>query len=121
VRGRLSGDWFDITGRTFAGTIEPIAIEGNVVYNWEHGIWHPYATGGIGVYHYRFTEANLQSTDNKIGLNFGGGVEYFLTRHDTVLVEGLIRAIPGRPDSLLSDYEPGYWSILGGYKKYFGR
>jgi opacity protein-like surface antigen len=119
IRGKFSGAWFDIESRPFSGTIQPMAFEGNVVYNWEHGKWHPYATGGVGLYHFRFDEADLKSTDNKVGLNFGGGAEYFLTRRDTVLGEVQFRVIPGRTDSLQSDYEPGYWSLVFGYKKYF--
>jgi hypothetical protein len=119
VRGRLSGFWADIGSRPFSGTIQPVAFEGNIVHNWERGVWHPYVTGGIGLYHYRFTEDLVDSSDNKFGVNFGGGAEYFFTRHDTLLGEALLRVVPGRTTSLRSDYEPGYWTLMMGYKKYF--
>jgi hypothetical protein len=119
IRGKVSGAWFDIASRSFRGTIQPIAIEGNVVYNWEGGVVHPFVTGGIGLYHFRFEEAEVDSSDNKVGLNFGGGLEYFLTRRDTILGEVNFKVIPGRTDSRLSDYEPGYWGFTVGYKKYF--
>jgi hypothetical protein len=119
VRGRVSAAWFDITGRGFIGTVQPVAIEGNLVHNWEGGAWHPYATGGIGLYHYRFDETPLESSDNKFGVNFGGGVEYFFTRRDTLLGEALVRVVPGRTNSLRTSYEAGYWTLNMGYKKYF--
>ncbi len=119
VRGKISGAWFDISGRGFTGTVHPIALEGNLVHNWERGIWHPYVTAGIGWYHYKFTESSLDSSDNKFGVNLGGGAEYFLTRHDTLLGELQVRLVPGRTDSLLTDYESGYWTLAFGYKKYF--
>jgi opacity protein-like surface antigen len=119
IRGKFSSAWLDIATRAFDGTVQPIAIEGNLVYNWERGVWHPYATAGAGLYHFKFKEAELKSDHNKFGVNFGGGIEYFLSRRDTILGEVGFRVIPGRTDSLLSDYEPGYWTITFGYKKYF--
>ena len=119
IRGRISGAWFDISGRPFTGTVHPIALEGNLVHNWERGVWHPYLTAGLGWYHYKFTESKLDSSDDKFGINLGGGAEYFLTRHDALLGELQVRIVPGRTESLLSDYESGYWTLGVGYKKYF--
>lgn len=128
VRAKVSGAWFDIEGRPFPGTMHPIAVEGNLVHNWERGAWHPFVTGGVGWYRYEFDEgedprddddAEFESDDTKFGVNFGGGVEYFLSREAAVLGEFNLRMVPDRVDSLLSDYEPGYWSLLLGYKRYF--
>jgi len=117
VRGRVSGAWFAVNGGH--NTVQPLAFEGNVVHNWERGAWHPYATGGIGLYHYRFDESSITSSDSKFGVNFGGGVEYFFTRHDTLLAEALVRVIPGHATSLNTIYDTGYWTFMMGYKKYF--
>ena len=92
-----------------------------MVYNWEGGAWHPYATGGIGVYHYAFTENALASSDTKVGVDLGGGVEYFVTRHDTVTGEWLLHVVPGRATSALATYQARYWVLTAGYKHYFGR
>jgi opacity protein-like surface antigen len=128
VRAKVSGAWFDIEGRPFPGTMHPIAIEGNIVHNWERGAWHPYATAGVGWYRYGFDEgeeieddddSEFESDDDKFGVNFGGGLEYFLSLEDTLLGEFQLRVVPGRTESLLSDYEPGYWSLVFGYKRYF--
>jgi len=119
-RGAVSGAWFDIFGHSFDGTVSPVALDGNVVYNWEGGAWHPYVTGGLGLYHYRFTEAGLASTQNKLGIDLGGGVEYFFTRRDTLLGEALVHVIPGDDLSgTRAGYQAGCWSLSGGYKKYF--
>src|SRR5262249_28578562 len=50
IRGQLGGTWSDIVGRHFTGTINPVFLDGNVVYNWEGGVLHPFVTGGVGVY-----------------------------------------------------------------------
>ena len=121
IRALVSKAWNDINDRPFTGTVAPIAVNGNVVYNWEGGAWHPYATAGVGLYHYTFTEGGLDSSDTKFGVNAGGGVEYFVTRHDTLTGEVVFHAIPGTVSSLRSSYDAGYWRIAGGYKKYFGR
>ena len=122
VRGAVSGAWLDIQGRGFDGTINPIAFNGNLSYNWEGGKWHPYLTGGAGFYHYRFSEGIDTSHANKFGVDFGGGTEYFFTRHDSLLGEVLVHAIPGTVTSRATTYEdPSYWTLSAGYKKYFGR
>jgi hypothetical protein len=119
LRGAVSGAWMDIFGHSFDGTVNPVAFNGNVVYNWEGGAWHPYVTGGLGWYHYRFNEGLTNSTANKFGVNFGGGAEYFFTRHDTLLGEVLVHQVPGDVLSARTGYKAGYWTRSGGYKKYF--
>jgi len=121
IRGQVSAAWLDITARPFTGTVKPIAFNGNVVYNWEGGAWHPYVTAGLGLYHYTFTENSVTSSDNKFGVDVGGGIEYFFTRHDTLLGEVLVHAIPGTVSSAGANYDAGYWTVSGGYKKYFGK
>jgi hypothetical protein len=119
IRGKLSGAWFDVDGRGFDGTVHPIAFEANVVHNWERGVWHPFATAGVGFYHFDFEESDLDSGDTRFGINLGGGAEYFLSRTDTVLGEATFRIIPGDAEGLLADYDSGYWTLAVGYKKYF--
>src|SRR6266511_1429174 len=57
IRGEIGTAWWDIVGLSYAGTLQPVFIVGNVVYNWKSGDWQPYVTGGAGMYVYRFTEA----------------------------------------------------------------
>lgn len=119
VRGMLSGDWWDIKDRNYEGTIKPVAINGNVVYNWEHGTWHPYVTGGIGFYHFRFEEATVDSSDTKFGVDLGGGAEYYFTRRDSLTGELLVHIVTDDASGRLSTYGTKYWTLSGGYKKYF--
>jgi opacity protein-like surface antigen len=119
VRGMLSGDWWDIQHRNYAGTIKPVAINGNLVYNWEHGTWHPYVTGGLGLYHFRFEEAAVDSSDTKFGVDLGGGVEYYISRRDSITGELLIHLVTDDASASLSTYGTKYWTLSGGYKKYF--
>jgi hypothetical protein len=88
-------------------------------YNWERGKWHPYATAGIGVYKFRFTEDDIDSSATTVGFNIGGGAEYFLRLQDTLVVEVLIHPLVGAVESRFGQYTPWYWSISTGYKKYF--
>src|SRR5438445_765349 len=37
VRGQVGAAWWDIVGHRFAGTVKPIYVDGNLVYNWEGG------------------------------------------------------------------------------------
>src|SRR5206468_10730864 len=48
VRGQLGGAWWDFV----SGTIKPLYLDGNIVYNWEGGAVHPYVTAGIGMYRF---------------------------------------------------------------------
>src|SRR5438105_2282388 len=57
VRGQVGAAWWDIVGHSFVGTVKPVYVDGNIVYNWEGGAVHPYVTAGIGMYKFRSTEA----------------------------------------------------------------
>src|SRR5437016_13668711 len=56
IRAQLGGEWNDIVGRNFTGTLSPVFLDGNVFYGREGGVWHPYLTGGLGMYRYRADE-----------------------------------------------------------------
>jgi hypothetical protein len=120
VRGQLSGAWWDITGRGFTGTVQPVALDGNVVYNWEGGAVHPFITGGIGLYHYRFNEGGTTGTANKPGVNVGGGAEFFTNRHTTVTAEALFHATNRPVTSPATTYNDArFWTLTAGLKRYF--
>src|SRR5437762_274560 len=76
IRGQVGTAWLDFTGG--AATARPLFVDGNVVYNWEGGQWHPYVTGGIGYYRYHVTRGS--ATDSNAGFDLGAGFEYFFTR-----------------------------------------
>jgi len=103
--------------REAVDSLRQVPLRLDVNYNWEGGRWHPFVGTGIGAYF-------LQSKDNgqpfgrsqtKAGVNFGGGLEYFINRTVTFKGEGRYHNIAtplGGPD-------PSGWAITGGMKTYF--
>jgi hypothetical protein len=118
IRGQISGAFWNFTDFE-EDTASPLAINANVVHNWERGALHPYVTAGFGFYNYRLTEAEIDESAGKFGLNLGGGLEYFFSGTDSVTGELLIHVVTGDVEGTFDDYGAGYWSITGGYKKYF--
>ncbi len=118
-RGMVSGNWWGVIDGPEEDGVSPISAKVNLVYNWERGKWHPYATAGLGVYKFRFTEDDIDSSATTFGFNIGGGAEYFVRLKDTIVVEALIHPIVGDVDSRFNSYIPWYWTLSGGYKKYF--
>lgn len=89
----------------------------NGVYNWERGVWHPYATAGAGFYFVRLLREGRPDPEGETrgGLNVGGGVEYFLNNRTTVKGElrwDVVSDPPGLPDAT------GV-SLTFGMKRYF--
>ena len=119
IRGLVAASWLDVTGHSFSGSASPVTLNGSVVYNWERGRWHPFVTGGVGFHYFRFDDGGLDGNDTKVGVSFGGGTELFLTRRDTIVGEFTYHAMRGQVISPLTRYDPSFWTISGGYKKYF--
>jgi hypothetical protein len=120
LRGQVSGAWWDITGRGFTGTVQPVAFDGNVVYNFEGGRIHPFLTGGVGLYHYRFAENASRGSANQAGANVGGGLEYFVHRHATATAEVLFHDTQAPMRSPATTYNnSSYWTFTVGMKRYF--
>jgi hypothetical protein len=118
-RGMVSGRWWGVIDGPDEDGVSPISAKVNLVYNWERGKWHPYATAGLGLYKFRFTEDDIDSSATTLGFNIGGGAEYFLRPRDTLLVEALIHPLVGDVESRFNAYTPWFWTLSGGYKKYF--
>lgn len=121
LKARFGGAWFETDDDIgFEEKVSPMHLTGSVVYNWERGKIHPYATAGAGWYRYRF-RVNDESagTDSKFGVSLGGGAEYFLSRRDTIVGDVTFHVISGDVASSFFLYTGSYWSFSGGYKKYF--
>lgn len=120
IRGQIGSTWSNITGRTFTGTVNPVFVDGNIVYNWEGGVIHPYVTGGVGVYHTRTSiDLGPSGGDTRPGVDFGGGVELFFHRRATVTAEGLYHAV-SQIDSPVGPFnQGGFWTFGVGLKHYF--
>ena len=97
-------------------TLMQIPLRVNANYNWEGGRWHPFATGGAGLYIVRFTsELPIgDRTDTKFGVSTGGGVEYFLSRTVAVKGEGRYHWVPDARGEQLSGT-----TFAAGLKTYF--
>ena len=119
VKAQFGGAFLDVEGNGLDGKVSPWHLTGSVVYNWEGGKWHLYAAAGIGMYKYRFGEGEDRPSDTKGGVNLGGGIEYFFTRTDTITGDLTFHLVPGTADSFIFAYKAGYWTLAGGYKKYF--
>jgi hypothetical protein len=120
VRAQVSGSRWDIVGRHFTGTVSPFVVDGNIVYNWEGGKWHPFVTGGIGLYHFgSHIDPSLSGGDTNFGGDFGGGIEYFFTRRSTITGEGLYHAV-GAFNTPVTTFNSGsFWTFTAGLKHYF--
>jgi hypothetical protein len=120
IRGQLGSAWFDVTG---AGdrTIRPLFADGNLVYNWERGQWHPYVTAGVGLYRYHASRESSDDDDRKAGFDLGGGFEYFFTRRATITGEVLYHNV-GQVRTAREGFPDGsFWTIAMGGKAYLGR
>jgi len=120
IRGQLGASWWDITGRHFSGTITPVFIDGNVVYNWEGGAFHPFVTGGVGLYRFHASESATQDrTDTQPGVNVGGGLEYFLTRRATLTTELDYHKVGDFNTPLATFNDGSFWRFGVGAKMYW--
>ena len=120
LKAQFGGAWFETDDDFFEEQVSPMHLIGTAVYNWEHGKIHPYAGGGVGWYRYRFrVDDSSAGTDSKFGVHLGGGVEYFLSRKDTIVGDVTFHVISGDTVSNFFAYNGSYWTFSGGYKKYF--
>lgn len=89
-----------------------------VLYNWERGKWHPFVGGGLGAYFLQYKSNGNSSGDGdrKLGVNAGGGIEYFTSR--TVSLKGEAQAHFIGDDTDLP-WSPSGIALLFGVKKYF--
>ena len=89
----------------------------SAIYNWERGSWHPFVSGGVGAYFVRVVLDNQEDPDSETrgGLNFGGGLEYFLD--DRSAVKGEVRwDFVTEPNS---GFDATGFNLTFGYKVYF--
>jgi hypothetical protein len=122
IRGQVGASSWDIVGRGFTGTVTPVRFNGNVVYNWEGGAWHPYVTAGVGMYHYRSTiSGSLDGADTKAGGDVGGGLEYFFHRRSTFTGEVLYHRVGAFTTPVTTFNDGSFWSFNFGLKAYIGR
>jgi opacity protein-like surface antigen len=99
-----------------SNSLRQVPLRLDVNYNWEGGKWHPFVGTGVGAYFLqaRNSLGSLGDTDTKLGINFGGGVEYFLHRNVSLKGEGRYHAVN---DAFGQD--PSGTALTAGLKTYF--
>ena len=96
--------------------VREIPIRLDVNYNWERGKWHPFIGTGFSVYftQYKRRGEPLGDSNTKLGVNAGGGIEYFLNRTVAVKSEGNYHKIGD-----LGRIDPSGVAVTAGLKTYF--
>jgi hypothetical protein len=118
MSARLQVGWARPSFVNDLGSLEQTRASLNFVYNWETGDWHPYLTTGLNVQLVRQwldDETVRGGTEERWGVNLGGGVEYFVRTNVTFRFELAYyitrqRDLPGSPSGL---------SASAGIKRYF--
>ena len=103
LRGMLVWTSPGVNGRT-EDHFRQLNLLFNGVYNWEHGAWHPFVTGGAGIYFVRLLREGRDDPDGETrgGINLGAGIEYFIGPLTTVKGETRLDIVshpPGLPDA----------------------
>lgn len=115
LRGSLGWTQPSLSGSTIdeVRTV-PVVFDAN--YNWEGGKWHPFVGAGMGAYwmQYRRRGAPLGDSDTKLGVNLGGGIEYFFNRAVTFKGEGRYHAV-----QQFDRIDPSGVTFTAGIKTYF--
>src|SRR5207249_8993339 len=119
IRAQVGTAWLDFTGAP--ATARPLFLDGNIVYNWEGGQWHPYVTGGVGYYRYHVKNGSATADDSNPGFDLGAGIEYFFTRRATLTGELLYHKVGDVVAPPLVIQDGSFWTIAIGAKAYFGR
>lgn len=101
---------------------EDLYLTGGIVYRFSRGQIVPFVTGNLGIYHYRKDDVSsaagpiidgtqaspfdtVNSKDgNDFGVNFGGGIEWFMRDQMSLSMEILLHSIFGEVDSEIFDF-----------------
>ena len=113
---RPSLGWSDSNLAGSADSLRQVPVRLDLNYNWEGGKWHPFVGTGVGVYimQLRHDGQSVGDSQNKLGLNVGGGVEYFVHRTVALKGEGRYHAIQDFPG-----IDPSGLVLSVGLKTYF--
>jgi opacity protein-like surface antigen len=93
---RATVGWVNPALTAASGTLRQIRLTGDLTYNWEGAQWHPFVVAGVGAYvHQRRVGGRaVGSRETRLGLNLGGGLEYFITRTVAIKGEALYHFVP---------------------------
>jgi hypothetical protein len=109
--------WADPDVEDHDESLRRVGLLFDVIYNWEHGKWHPFAGGGVGAYFFQPKAGGepFRDDETNIGVSLSGGIEYFTTRTTSIKGEAQYFIIDqgGLPQS------PSALALMLGVKKYF--
>lgn len=97
--------------------LRQIPLRADVNYNWERGRWHPFVGGGIGAYflQHKVNDESFGDSETELGLNVGGGIEYFFMRNAAWKFEGRYHSVG---ESRFGN-DPSGLALTVGVKRYF--
>jgi hypothetical protein len=129
---KLSGGYFRFVDEVVLGygafqseeevIFEDLYLTGGVVYRFSRGKTVPFATANLGVYRYQMEEVNpapgpvisgiqvspYDTVDYKegydLGVNLGGGVEFFISKTTSISMELLAHKIFGEVDDAILEF-----------------
>jgi Outer membrane protein beta-barrel domain len=97
-------------------SLRQVRLGADVIYNWEHGKWHSFAGGGLGVHSMRQKDngSAFGDTAHQLGVTALGGAEYFFRRRTSLKFEGRALFV----DDAFG-FDPGGFAGTVGVKWYF--
>lgn len=97
-------------------SLRQVRIGADLIYNWEHGAWHPYVGAGLGAHLLQLKDNGNDFGDgeSKLGGAALSGVEYFFTRDATLTGEARYQFVDD-----IDGLSPSGLLLAIGVKKYF--
>lgn len=97
-------------------SLSQVRLGADLLYNWEHGAWHPYVGAGFGAHLVQFKENgdDFGEGETKLGGAVLGGIEYFFTRSAVITGEVRYQFVDD-----FNGFSPSGVLLAAGVKKYF--
>jgi len=114
---RFGLGWTDPDFKRESGdSLRQFRIGADLLYNLEHGAWHPYVGAGFGAHLLQFKDngSAIGDGESKFGGSVLGGVEYFFTRDAAITGEARYQFVED-----VDGFSPSGLLFALGVKKYF--
>jgi hypothetical protein len=142
IRGDIGAGWIGRDRGGFRNELRAPYFNVNLAYNWDRGVLRPYVTGGLGWYRYTsvilsgalldpaarndlialglepaLLAGMIERSDNRLGANIGGGLEYPLSPRATIV--GDLRYHVVGDVAGIAPFEGSFLNLSVGVKRYF--